>query len=84
MRTALGHNADALCYGCAELYEVLEPLVRLVEGGEWEGGSELCMLRMEGQFGRVKNDEACDGSVGLECHGGSMLWARVGELEMSS
>ena len=52
---------------------MLEPLVRLVEGGEWEGGSELCMLRMEGQIGRVKNDEACDGSVGLECHGGSML-----------
>jgi len=30
---------------------VLEPLMRLMEGGEREGGSGLCMLRMEGPFG---------------------------------
>jgi hypothetical protein len=27
-----------------------------------------------GPFGWVRNDEACDGSVWLECHSGSMLW----------
>jgi len=48
---------------------VLDPLVRFVEGGEREGGSGLCMLRTEGPFGWVKNDEACGGGVG------SMLWA---------
>jgi len=51
------------------LYKVLDPLVRFVEGGEREGGSGLCMLRTEGPFGWVKNDEACGGGVG------SMLWA---------
>ena len=63
---------------------MLEPLVRLMEGGEREGGSGLYMLTMEGPFGWVRNDEACGGDVELEFHGGSMLWARVGELERSS
>ena len=30
----------------------------------------------EGPFGWVKNDEACDGGVGLECHSGSISWAQ--------
>jgi len=42
---------------------------------ESEHGVHECMLRTEGPFGWVKNDEPCDGGVGLECHSGSMLWA---------
>ena len=41
-------------------------------------------VETEGPFGWVKNDEACDSGVGLECHGDSMLWARVGKLERLS
>jgi len=48
------------------LNEVLQPLVRWRV--EWEGGSGLCMLRTDGLCVRVKNDEPCDGGVGLECH----------------
>jgi len=55
------------------LNEVLEPLVRWRV--EWEGGSGLCMLRTDGLCVWVKNDEPCDGGVGLECHSSSMLWA---------
>jgi hypothetical protein len=55
------------------LNEVLEPLVWWrVESGK---GVHECMLRTEGPFGWMKNDEACDGGVELECHNGSMLWA---------
>jgi hypothetical protein len=41
-------------------------------GGGWKVGRKLYMLTMEGLFGWVKNDEACDVGVGLECRGGSM------------
>ena len=55
------------------LNEVLKPPVWWrVESGK---GVHECMLRTEGPFGWVKNDEACDGGVGLECHSGLMLWA---------
>jgi hypothetical protein len=37
---------------------------------ESEHGVHECMLRTEGPFGWVKNDEPCDGGVGLECHSG--------------
>jgi len=50
------------------LNEVLQPLVRWRV--EWEGGSGLCMLRTDGLCVWVKNDEPCDGGVGLECHSG--------------
>jgi len=46
-------------------------------GGGWRlgRGFRAVHVETEGPFGWVKNGEACDGDVGLECHGGSRLWA---------